>query len=187
MEQVTLKAASKIEGNDLLNRCLGGCFADCVQIPTRNDVRKWAQQMWKGAQNLQVYDINGVQFLFEFQSRKAAQHILLGDWRRQGSRLLLAWWFPKAGAFPDHKTFNWFWIRVLGLPLHLWSEKVMKEIGEKCGGWIENKEETEIKNHLRWARIRVKGPREQIPSTVEVDDGDYTFSLPVRCESPARY
>ncbi|KAG5585508.1 hypothetical protein H5410_045942 [Solanum commersonii] len=36
----------------------------------------------------------------------------------------------------------------------------MKEIGEKCGCWIENKEDTELKNYLRWARILVKGSRD---------------------------
>lgn len=79
MEQLTLKAASKIEGNDLLNRCLVRCFLECGEIPTRNDMRKCAQHMWKGAQNLLVHDMNGVQFLFEFQSRKDVEHILLGD------------------------------------------------------------------------------------------------------------
>ncbi|WMV45908.1 hypothetical protein MTR67_039293 [Solanum verrucosum] len=131
MEQETLKAASKIEGNDLLNRCLVGCFADCNEIPTRNDVRKWAQQMWKGAQNLQT-------------RKKAFVRMVVSKGRclsrSQNFRLVLDLDFRAS--------------------LHLWSEKVMKEIGEKCGGWIENKEETELKNYLRWARILVKGSRD---------------------------
>ncbi|KAG5576909.1 hypothetical protein H5410_057043 [Solanum commersonii] len=38
--------------------------------------------------------------------------------------------------------------RVHGLPLHLWYIRVMKEMSDKCGGWLENEEETELKNHL---------------------------------------
>ncbi|KAG5624591.1 hypothetical protein H5410_009809 [Solanum commersonii] len=32
----------------------------------------------------------------------------------------------------------------------------MKEIGKKCRGWLKTEEETELKNHLRWARIKGK-------------------------------
>lgn len=71
-------------------------------------------------------------------------------------------------AYPAHTTFEWFWIRVLGLPLQLWSENIMKEMGDKCGGWLATEEETTIKDHLRWARIKVKGPIENIPREVEI-------------------
>lgn len=173
--------------NDLLHRCLVGRVNGGDEVPTRNEVRRWAQQTWKGTQNIQVYDMNGFQFLFEFQSRKAAEHFLMGDWRRQGVILTLDWWSPTKGSFPIQTKFDWFWIRVHGLPLHLWSTSVMKEIGDKCGGWLENEEETELKNHLRWARIRVKGPREAIPLSIDVDDGNLIFSMPIWVESPAMY
>jgi len=63
----------------------------------------------------------------------------------------------------------------------------MKDIGDQCGGWLETEEETQLRNHLRWARIRVRGPMEDIPTTVEGDDGESTFTLPVWCEAPARF
>lgn len=44
----------------------------------------------------------------------------------------------------------------------------MKEMGDKCGGWLATEEETTIKDHLRWARIKVKGPIENIPREVEI-------------------
>lgn len=97
--------------------------------------------------------MNGFEFLFEFQTRKAAEHVLMGDWRRQGTSLKLDWWSPTKGAVHNSTRFDWFWIRALGLPLHLWNKDVMKEIGDACGGRLENEEETELKNHLRWARI----------------------------------
>uniref|UniRef100_M1B6I4 Uncharacterized protein n=1 Tax=Solanum tuberosum TaxID=4113 RepID=M1B6I4_SOLTU len=92
-----------------------------------------------------------------------AEHVIIGEWKRQGVTLQLEWWSPTVGAFPDEKRFDWFWIRVLGLPLQLWNNKVMEKIGDECGGWLETEKETEIKNHMRWARIRVRGPREKIP------------------------
>ncbi|KAH0636651.1 hypothetical protein KY289_036566 [Solanum tuberosum] len=90
--------------------CLVGSFPETDDIPTYNDVRRWAQQMWKGVQNLQVYDMNGIQFLFEFQIKKVAERIFMGDRIRQGKWLMFEWWSPKSGVAPEHKEFNWFWI-----------------------------------------------------------------------------
>ncbi|KAH0669358.1 hypothetical protein KY289_023851 [Solanum tuberosum] len=50
--------------NDLLRRCLVGRFNGGDEVPTRNEVSRWAQQTWKGTQNIQVYDMNGFQYLF---------------------------------------------------------------------------------------------------------------------------
>lgn len=59
----------------------------------------------------------------------------------------------------------------------------MKEIGDACAGWLENKEETKLKNHLRWVRIRVQGPKEIFrPTKVELSDGKLIFALPIWCE-----
>ncbi|KAF3618704.1 hypothetical protein FXO38_33296 [Capsicum annuum] len=115
------------------------------------------------------------------------EHILGGTWKRRSRSLKLEWWSPTVGAYPTQAKCDWFWIRALGLPLQLWSEKVMKQIGDECGGWLETEEETMLKNHLRWARIKVKGRLEEIPRFVEVADGDTVFSLPIWVEAPARY
>ena len=65
-------------------------------------------------------------------------------------------------------------------PLH---KDFMKEIGDACAGWLENKEETKLKNHLRWVRIRVQGPKEIFrPTKVELSDGKLIFALPIWCE-----
>lgn len=45
----------------------------------------------------------------------------------------------------------------------------MVEIGKKCSGWIETEEETTTKNHMKWASIKVKGPPEIIPRSVELE------------------
>ncbi|KAH0722376.1 hypothetical protein KY290_005057 [Solanum tuberosum] len=107
----------------------------------------------------------------------------MGDWRRQGRRLKLEWWVLTIGAFPITHEFEWFWIRFLGLPLHLWSRLIMKEIGDWCGGWIETEEETDLKNHLRWARIRVKGLTKKILLSIEIANEENIFSLPIWVEA----
>lgn len=49
----TLKK-SITEGENPLRRSLVGSFPDCDKIPTRNDLRKWVQQTWKGIFNIQI-------------------------------------------------------------------------------------------------------------------------------------
>lgn len=178
---------TRSEDNALLHRCLVGKFTGGEEASLRNEVRRWAMQTWRGIPNIQVYDRNGFYFLFEFQTRKVAEHIFMGEWRRQGQVLEFKWWSPTISALPESLHLDWFWIRVLGLPLHLWNSEVMKQIRDACGGWLENEEETELKNHLRWARIRVRGPRQKIPSEIEMAVDDFIYSLPIWCEAPALY
>lgn len=54
------------------------------------------------------------------------------------------------------------WVRILGIASVIWSQKISKSIEDKCGGWFETDEETTLRNHLKWARIKVKGPSDQI-------------------------
>ncbi|KAF3642557.1 hypothetical protein FXO37_22455 [Capsicum annuum] len=106
---------------------------------------------------------------------------------KQGKSLELDWWSPLSGTYPAEQKFAWSWIRVLGLPLHLWSANTMNKLGDKCGGWIETEEETSLKNHLRWARLKVKGTFNDIQKEIEISDGDLIFSLPVWVEAPIRF
>ncbi|CAN4086592.1 unnamed protein product [Withania somnifera] len=64
--------------------------------------------------------------------------------------------------------------RAHGLPLHLWNKEVMKKIRDDCGSWLENEEETEL-NHLRWPRIRVRGPKENIQTKIEILNSKLIF------------
>lgn len=63
----------------------------------------------------------------------------------------------------------------------------MKKIGDQCSGWSETEEATLLKNHLRWARIKMKGALKEIPRFMEVANGDIVFSLPIWVEAPLRY
>lgn len=52
---------------------------------------------------------------------------------------------------------------------------------------IFRKNSTYEKKKLKWARIRVKGPLENIPVYVDVEDGEWSYRSPVWCEALARY
>uniref|UniRef100_M1DPK7 Uncharacterized protein n=1 Tax=Solanum tuberosum TaxID=4113 RepID=M1DPK7_SOLTU len=78
------------------------------------------------------------------------------------------------------------WIRVVGLPLQLWSQKVFREIGNLCGGWIRTEEETELRNHLKWARMKVRGDSDSVPKSVELVHEGLTFKVTIWVEMPVK-
>ncbi|KAF3645916.1 hypothetical protein FXO37_20719 [Capsicum annuum] len=61
-----LKAETQLEEKDLSGEMHGRELSGKKDAPTRNEVRSWAHQTWKGSQGIQVYDMNESLFLFEF-------------------------------------------------------------------------------------------------------------------------
>ena len=68
----------------------------------------------------------------------------------------LEWWSPSSGCKGVRDTEKEVWIRVVGLPLHLWTGEIMKKVGDSCGGFVAMDEGTTTKTDLIWARILVK-------------------------------
>ncbi|WMV25031.1 hypothetical protein MTR67_018416 [Solanum verrucosum] len=61
------------------------------------------------------------------------------------------------------------------------------EIGELCGGWIAMEEETELKNHRKWARILVVGDGQNVPNEVVVEREGVLYFIPVWVERKPRF
>lgn len=102
---------------DLLKRCIVGKFQSTSQeIPTLNDVRRWACNTWKSAIGVSIFAMNDGHFLFELPTRVAAEHVMAGTWGWKKMNLNLEWWSPTTGCWPEHIARDWVWIRVLGLP-----------------------------------------------------------------------
>lgn len=78
---IEVTSGAPLAETDLLNRCIVGRFQDILQeTPALNDVRRWACNTWKSAIGVNVFAMNDGQFLFEFPSRVAAEHVMLGVW-----------------------------------------------------------------------------------------------------------
>ncbi|WMV30144.1 hypothetical protein MTR67_023538 [Solanum verrucosum] len=167
-------------------------YAEAVQQskkekPTLVDIRSWSSTNWKKVFGVNIYELNSEMFLFEFPNRYMAELIIQGQWRWKSSIFHLDWWRPTTGCTPSPSTVRETWIRVVGIPLHLWSRKVFQEIGDLCGGWIETEEETELKNHLKWARILVKNNGRNLPREVSVACDGITYFFPIWAESKPRF
>ncbi|RVW49309.1 hypothetical protein CK203_073238 [Vitis vinifera] len=93
-------------------------------------------------------------------------------------------WHPEVGCFCNGAFASEVWVRVVGLPLHLWNREVFKLIGDGCGGFIAVDNKTESMAELQWARMLVKSAGRDTPSSVQIVDEMGCFSVQLWWESP---
>lgn len=105
-QRVTVQGP-EISDKDLLSRCLVGSFSDMKELPTLSDIRRWATNKWSNIPGIQMYEMHGSKFLFEFLSRKMADHIKMGEWRWRNKLLMLEWWSPTVGCYPADAKLDW--------------------------------------------------------------------------------
>ena len=87
------------------------------------------------------------------------------------------------GCLCKDSSTNEVWVRVVGLPLHLWSTEVLKRIGDGCGGFVVADENSFSSSELQWARILVKCVDKEFPSTIHIVVGSGCYSLQLWWES----
>ena len=73
-----------------------------------------------------------------FHNPKEAQRGVLKTCKRifKGEYLKLERWSHDIGCTKNSEQIGKAWVRVVGLFVHLWSKKLLKRIGESCGGFI---------------------------------------------------
>ncbi|KAH0735084.1 hypothetical protein KY285_010791 [Solanum tuberosum] len=160
-QQSHKEANASIEGP--LGRSITGLFGGSER-PTLTAVRKWASSTWKKAFGVDIYEMAGHIFLFEFPNKHMAEQILQGEWNWKNMKVKLEWWNPLVGCVPSQQRQEKIWIRAIGVTLHL------------------SEEETKLRNHLRWTRIEVKNEWQKIPREVAITKQGYTFRMPIWIE-----
>ena len=81
--------------------------------------------------------------LLEFHSPKEVERVLkIGKRIFKGKYLQLERWRHDICCAESSKQLGKAWVRVVGLPIHLWSKKLLKRIGESCGAFIADDEST---------------------------------------------
>ena len=69
------------------------------------------------------------------------------------------------------------WVRLVGLPVHLWSRYILKRIEDSCGGFLAMDEDIAFLSELRWARIRVKRDGLVFPKVTVVTVVQYNYKI----------
>ena len=95
-------------------------------------------------------------FLLEFGSRGEATMVLQkGERAITSFSLELCRWLPNEECLSNSGFLKELWVRLVGLPAHLWELKVMEKMGDVCGGFLVVDRETRMVSDLQWARILV--------------------------------
>ncbi|KAG5611271.1 hypothetical protein H5410_022552 [Solanum commersonii] len=173
--------------SEVLKKSLVGKFVTTKgELPTLADIRRWANGLWKQIHGMNIYEMGNGYFLFELSYIITAEQVVEGDWSWRNSHVLFQWWNPTICTSSTTKSARTTRIKIVDFPLQFWSQSTFKAIGDFCGGWIETEEETQLQNHLKWAKIKVKGDGSNIPREVTIDDGSLWYTMQIWIESPAR-
>ena len=124
---------------------------------TLPEVVDWAKRVWRLKGRIVIHPLNQNYFFMGFELSEEAMRVMENGSRIcSGGVLQLEWWSQSSGCKGIRDKEKEVWIRVVGLPLHLWTGENLKKVGDSCGGFIAMDEGTASKTDLLWARILVK-------------------------------
>ena len=130
---------------------------------------EWVISLWEPKGPLKVVQLGKSFFLFEFKSVGEVERVLnFGKRNFRGNLLHLIKWSRDLGSLENSNYVREAWVRVLGLPAHLWSHSILKKIGDGCGGFIAVDKVTASSSELFWARILVRVEGRALPKSVEI-------------------
>ena len=162
-----------------LESCLVGWWGGGTSsIPDFKFLKNRVWQTWKVKGSLKMEELRRGLWLFVFESPNEARRILReGTGRVGGLPIYLREWGKDVGCLVGRERCETVWVRLIGLPLHLWSRPILKRIGDSCGGFVAEDENTAFMIDPRWARIRVKWDASSNPRSVVVSEGDTSFVI----------
>ncbi|KAH0633300.1 hypothetical protein KY284_036086 [Solanum tuberosum] len=74
-------SSSEKQEDGFLGRCLVGYLEKASkEKPSLSEIRRWSSYEWKKAFGVNIYELYGDMFLFEFPNKFMAEQTLLGQW-----------------------------------------------------------------------------------------------------------
>lgn len=163
---------------EVLGRCLVGRWEGAVMEMELDSLKNWGKRSWNLRKGVKVMKMGEPFFLLEFEDEGEAERVLNRGTRRFKDRLLhLERWNEEAGCLRDGNQTKEVWVRVVGLPLHCWSEEMFKSIGDCCGGLVGVDEATKNLSQLQWARILVKNNGNFFPGTLNLVVKSFCYAV----------
>ena len=172
----------EIAGNlQKLEHCL---VASCKSNKKEEDDLERLGSLWANSWGLKgklgLAKLERGKALLEFEDLSEAHRVVSSGSRLMGgAHLGLDLWNPKTGCRVKEEMEQVAWVKISGLPISLWSPRILKKIGEECGGFVDMDERTRSMGEIQWARILVKTKGDFRPSLleIEVEDEVYTVAL----------
>ena len=148
--------------------------------PAAKVMEVWFKDAWRLNEEVTLAVLNEDLLMLEFDSPEKAKWVLESGRRSfKGGVLQLEWWRPEAGCLRRKDSVQEVWIRVVGLPLHLWKPEILRKLGDACGGFVALDKNTEKKTEVKWARMLIKVVGKSRPSVVNILEGPRSFELQI--------
>ena len=123
-----------------LNRCLVGKWEKGEEFHFNMDcLRRWGKPQWNLQGEMSIKKLLEGSFLLEFESKEEAERVLKRGVRCfENKMLMIEKWKPDLGCFRVGSLArkDGVWVRVAGLPLQFWNQRMFKRIGDCCGGFL---------------------------------------------------
>ena len=164
----------------LKNGMVGGWKSHQKVELSLTELEVWAKRAWRLKGRVQFQQLNQNLFFLDFDLVEEAFWVMENGSRIcRGEAMFLEWWSPSTGCKGRTEENQEVWIRVVGLPLHMWTEEILITVGNGCGGFVAMDKVTEQREDLRWARILVKKDRTVKPSSVNLLAGARSYELQI--------
>ena len=151
---------------------------------TLPEVVDWAKRAWRLKGCIAIHPLNQKLFFMGFELSEEAIWVMENGSRLcRGGVMQLEWWSSSSGCKGVRDKEKEAWIRVVGLPLHLWTREILKKVGDSCGGFIAIDEGTTLKTDLLWARILVKVNDNAKHDSVNLIAGDRSYEVQIWWET----
>ena len=145
---------------------------------TSLEVEAWAKKAWRLKGSISFHPLNQNLFFMVFDLSAEADWVMENGSRIcRGEAILLERWNPSTGCTRSRGQNQEAWVRVVGLPLHLWTEEILVTIRDSCGGFVAMDKETSLMKNLLWARILVKIKRLRRPTSVNLLAGARSYEI----------
>ena len=147
---------------------------------TLPEVVDWAKRVWRLKGCIAIHPLNQKYFFMGFELSEEAMRVMENGSRIcRGGELQLEWWSQSSGCKGIRDKEKEVWIRVVGLPLHLWTGENLKKVGDSCGGFVAMDEGTTSKIDLLWAKILVKMNKNAKHDSVNLIAGDRVYVVQI--------
>ena len=147
--------------------------------PSLKEMESWAKVVWRLKRNVSFAFLNQDLFLLEFDFPDEAKWVLENGRSFKGEFLQLEWWNLAVGCVSRNNQTKEAWLRVVGLPLHLWTRQILKMIGDSCGGLVVIDKDTILRTKPWWARVLVKLKEKGRPTSINVLAGARSYELQI--------
>ncbi|CAN1173962.1 hypothetical protein LINPERHAP2_LOCUS30995 [Linum perenne] len=163
-----------------LSKCLVMRFVGSQPLRW-DEFRKWSSSSWGIPVASSFLPLGDDLWMLVCSSVSEVERILaLKRWRFKDWDIFMDVWTKAAGRSRVLEDSNTAWVVVRGIPLHLRSMELFRQIGDYCGGFISAEDGVSLSS----IRLKVTGGS-LIPDELPIRHGSEIFPVRIEAEAPS--